>query len=103
MSKSGLRFSLDGEYRPMTISPLDVRKCWEPEFQRALRDIAGETYPQADFELGSPDRHVTFSQVNQCGRRFSRDRNHLMSENLQIRKSNVFRKKLSECTRWPMT
>ena len=67
MNKSGLRFPLDGEYRPMTISPLSMRKCWEPEFQRALRDVAGETFPQADFEQGSPDRSVTFSQVNKRG------------------------------------
>ena len=63
----GLRFSLKDEYRPMTISPLNARKCWEPEFQYALRDIAGETYPQADFELEGSDPHVIFSKVNKFG------------------------------------
>lgn|GEM_PF-6195675 len=64
---SGLKFSLKGGYRPLTISPLNARRCWEPEFQFALRGIAGETYPQADFELKGPEPHVTFYKVNKLG------------------------------------
>lgn len=61
---NGLKFSLKGEYRPMTISPLNPRKCWEPEFQYALRGIAGDTYPQADYVLEGADPHVVFSKIN---------------------------------------
>lgn len=64
---SGIRFSLKDGYRPQTISPLDARKCWEPEFQYALRGIAGETYPQAIFALDGSDPHVVFSAVNKLG------------------------------------
>lgn len=60
----GLKFSLKGEYRPMTISPLNPRICWEPEFQYALREIAGDTYPQADYVLGGNDPHVVFTKLN---------------------------------------
>ena len=63
----GLRFELKDEYRPMTISPLNARRCWEPEFQYALRDIASETYPQAVFELDGSAPYVTFSKVNKFG------------------------------------
>lgn len=65
--RSGLKFSLRDGYRPLTISPSNARKCWEPEFQFALRGIAGETYPQADFELDGPEPHVTFCKVNKLG------------------------------------
>ena len=61
---NGLKFSLKGEYRPLTISPLNPRKCWEPEFQYALRGIAGDTYPQADYELEGTDPHVVFTKIN---------------------------------------
>ncbi len=61
--KSGLRFSLKSEYRPMTISARNSRKCWEPDFQLSLREVAGDTYPQADYELGGEDPHVVFSKV----------------------------------------
>ena len=60
----GIRFGLNGEYRPMTISPLNPRKCWESEFQYALRGIAGDTYPQADYVLEGDDPHVVFSKIN---------------------------------------
>lgn len=66
--RSGLRFSLkSGEYYPLTISPLNPRKCWEPEFQYALRDIAGDTYPQADYVLEGVDAHVRYSKLNSLG------------------------------------
>ena len=61
---NGLRFSLKSEYRPMTISPLNPRICWEPEFQYALRGMAGDTYPQADYVLEGADPHVIFSKIN---------------------------------------
>ena len=61
---NGLRFSLKGEYRPMTISPINPRICWEPEYQYALRGIAGDTYPQADYVLDGADPHVVFSKIN---------------------------------------
>ena len=63
----GLRFELNGEYRPMTISPLSARKCWEREFQHALLDIAGETFPQAVFDRDSSGPFVMFSKVNKRG------------------------------------
>ena len=66
--RSGLKFSLkSGEYYPLTISPLNPRKCWEPEFQYALRDIAGDTYPQADYVIAGDDAHVLFSKLNSLG------------------------------------
>lgn len=61
---SGIRFDLNGEYRPMTIATLNPRKCWEHEFQSALREIAGDTYPQADYMLEGADPHVVFSKIN---------------------------------------
>lgn len=60
---TGIRFSLKNDYRPMTIAPLNSRKCWEPEFQYALRRIAGDTYPQADYMLDGADPYVLFSKV----------------------------------------
>ena len=65
--QNGLKFSLQGEYRPLTISPRNARKCWEAEFQFALRNIAGDTYPQAVYELEGRDPHVEFAKVNQLG------------------------------------
>ena len=66
--RSGLKFSLkNGEYYPLTISPLNPLKCWEPEFQYALRDIAGDTYPQADYILDGADAHVRYSKLNSLG------------------------------------
>lgn len=48
----------------MTISAFNSCKCWEPEFQYALREIAGDTYPQADYVLEGVDPHVVFSKIN---------------------------------------
>ena len=61
---NGLKFSLKDEYRPMTISPLNPHKCWELEFQCALRRIAGDTYPQADYVLEGADPYVVFRKIN---------------------------------------
>lgn len=63
----GLEFPLKGKYRPLTVSQSNAHKCWEPEYQFALREIAGETYPQAEHEPSGESPSVTFSRTNKFG------------------------------------
>lgn len=87
--KFGLKFPLNGEYRPLTISPNNPHKCWEPSFQTALREIAGDTYPQADYKLDGREPCVVFSEVNARGAEIigcSKDYNQRKPSRAEVRR-----------------